>query len=153
MLWLIACSVVLIYDSVRTAQGQLAIKALRLTDQFCDAHRAKRITAEGYVGFMWGASPKISYEFSRSLNLSTCSFAALSPSQIFEELPIRVHNAHLVQMLLLDLLGETPIAPVPSASMSSSVLPTTAQVALGAAATAAVSGVPERFHDEICFTA
>jgi translation initiation factor 3 subunit H len=42
-------SVVLIYDSVRTAQGQLAIKALRLTDQFCDAHRSKRITAEGYV--------------------------------------------------------------------------------------------------------
>lgn len=41
------CSVVLIYDSVRTVQGQLAIKALRLTDQFCDAHRSKRITAEG----------------------------------------------------------------------------------------------------------
>ena len=42
-------SVVLIYDSVRTVQGQLAIKALRLTDQFCDAHRSKRISAEGYV--------------------------------------------------------------------------------------------------------
>lgn len=40
-------SVVLIYDSVRTVQGQLAIKALRLTEQFCDAHRSKRITAEG----------------------------------------------------------------------------------------------------------
>ena len=39
-------SVVLIYDGVRTAQGQLSLKALRLTDSFCDAFRSKRITAE-----------------------------------------------------------------------------------------------------------
>ena len=40
-------SVVLIYDSVRTAQGQLALKALRLTDSFRDAFRSKKIALDG----------------------------------------------------------------------------------------------------------
>ena len=40
-------SVVLIYDCVRTAQGQLALKALRLTDSFRDAFRSKKITLDG----------------------------------------------------------------------------------------------------------
>lgn len=39
-------SVLLIYDGVRTGQGQLAIKALRLSDAFCDAFRAKRISPD-----------------------------------------------------------------------------------------------------------
>ena len=68
------------------------------------------------------------------------SFAALSPSQIFEELPIRVHNSHLVQALLLDLLGEAPL-PLPVAPAAAAQV---AEVALGPAATAAIAGKPAR---------
>jgi len=39
-------SVMLIYDGVKTSQGTLSIKALRLTDAFCDAYRGKRVPAE-----------------------------------------------------------------------------------------------------------
>jgi hypothetical protein len=34
--------VLIIYDGVRTAQGQLSIKALRLSDAMCDALRGKK---------------------------------------------------------------------------------------------------------------
>ena len=70
-------SVVLIYDSVRTAQGGLSLKALRLTDGFMDSYRRKRISAE--------------------------ALAALSPSAVFEELPVKIRNPALIQALLVDI--------------------------------------------------
>jgi translation initiation factor 3 subunit H len=70
-------SVLLVYDGVRTSQGQLSIKALRLTDTFCDAYRNKRI------------------------NVDTVS--SLSSSSIFEEIPIKIRNSTLLQAFIVDL--------------------------------------------------
>ena len=125
--------VVLIYDGVRTAQGQLALKALRLTDSFCDAFRAKRITAEKCVGWQelvvcGGAVQLAAWLATRTRWLVRCvcsrqqcsantrpspptprpasrSLSSLSPSAIFEELPIRFRNSALAQALLLDIAG------------------------------------------------
>ena len=42
-------SVVIIYDGVKTAQGTLSIKALRLTDAFCDKYKGAGTGADSYA--------------------------------------------------------------------------------------------------------
>ena len=60
-------SVLLVYDTVPTAQGHLSVKALRLTDAFMDEWRAQA-------------------------RLGSEAFTRLPPSQIFEELPLKVRR-------------------------------------------------------------
>ncbi|KAI8876290.1 hypothetical protein K501DRAFT_288967 [Backusella circina FSU 941] len=72
-----AQSVVLIHDvSKSAAQGNLSIRAFRLTDTFMKAYETKKFTTESLAK------------------------AKLSFSTIFEELPVQVHNSHYVTMML-----------------------------------------------------
>ncbi|KAG1451608.1 hypothetical protein G6F56_008043 [Rhizopus delemar] len=72
-----AQSVVLIHDvSKSAAQGNLSIRAFRLTDVFMKAYEAKKFTTESLAE------------------------AKLSFSNIFEELPVQIHNSHYVTMML-----------------------------------------------------
>ncbi|KAI8889873.1 hypothetical protein K501DRAFT_328989 [Backusella circina FSU 941] len=72
-----AQSVVLIHDvSKSTAQGNLSIRAFRLTDIFMKAYESKKFTTESLAK------------------------AKLSFSNIFEELPVQIHNSHYVTMML-----------------------------------------------------
>ena len=49
----------------------------------------------------------------------SCRLTALSPSQIFEELPIRFHNPHLIQGLMLDMTdGQSASTGGPSLALS-----------------------------------
>ncbi|CAE7766550.1 eif3H, partial [Symbiodinium sp. KB8] len=85
-------AVVLIYDPAASMSGTLSLKALRLTRAFMTAFKNKAITIE-------------------SLATSTVSM-----NSVFEELPVRIRNPHLVNALLLDLqAATTPISRLPKA--------------------------------------
>eukprot|EP01135_Chromosphaera_perkinsii_P010873 Nk52_evm1s2272 gene=Nk52_evmTU1s2272 len=72
-------SVVIIYDTVKTSLGALSLKALRLSDKFMDLYRSGDFTPE-------------------SLKATKVTYA-----DIFEEIPIRIHNNHLAQALFHEL--------------------------------------------------
>eukprot|EP00127_Corallochytrium_limacisporum_P005231 Clim_evm48s201 gene=Clim_evmTU48s201 len=69
-------SVCLLYDPLRTAKGTLCLRALRLTQKFMDLYRAS----------------DFSHIAIRQANLSY--------NDIFEELPIKISNSSLMQVLL-----------------------------------------------------
>ena len=110
-------SVLLIYDGVRTAQGQLSIKALRLSDEFCSAYRSRKIGAD--------------------------SLSSLSPSAIFEELPVTIRNPFLIQAALLEMadpgsaLSLKPAEIAAAADRRAASSSVAAAVAPGGAASAA----------------
>ncbi|KAI9029878.1 hypothetical protein CLU79DRAFT_695070 [Phycomyces nitens] len=75
-----ANSVVIIHDvSKSAAQSNLSLRAFRLQDAFMKAYEAKKFTTESLAQ------------------------AKLSFSNIFEELPVKVHNSHLVTLMLHNL--------------------------------------------------
>eukprot|EP00735_Rhodelphis_limneticus_P011268 TRINITY_DN434_c0_g1::TRINITY_DN434_c0_g1_i1::g.2507::m.2507 TRINITY_DN434_c0_g1::TRINITY_DN434_c0_g1_i1::g.2507 ORF type:complete len:348 (-),score=97.74,sp/Q9C5Z2/EIF3H_ARATH/47.60/2e-96,JAB/PF01398.16/1.5e-14,Phage_HK97_TLTM/PF06120.6/0.036 TRINITY_DN434_c0_g1_i1:550-1539(-) len=76
----------LIYDPLRTAQGQLSIRAYRLTETFMKLYRL--------------------CDFSYYRVLAT----GLTSNSIYEEVPIRISNPGLVGAMLLDL-DKIPRAP------------------------------------------
>lgn len=72
-----AHSCVIIHDvSKSAAQGNLSLRAFRLTDAFMKQYESKKFTTESIAK------------------------AKLSFSSIFEELPVKVHNSHLVTLML-----------------------------------------------------
>jgi len=72
-------SVVVIYDPLKTSLGVLSLKAYRLTQQFMDVYKTQTFTKE-------------------SLNSNNLSF-----QDIFEEIPIKIHNSLLVNGFLGEL--------------------------------------------------
>jgi translation initiation factor 3 subunit H len=72
-------SVVVIYDPLKTSQGALSLKAYRLTQAFMQLYRSQTFTKE-------------------SLNR-----ANVSSHDIFEEVPIRIHNSLLSSAFLYEL--------------------------------------------------
>ncbi|MFH4982812.1 hypothetical protein AB6A40_009521 [Gnathostoma spinigerum] len=87
-------AVVLIYDPIKTRQGQLSIRAYRL------APKALEMCLEGE----W--SP------------DSVKAAGLSFENMFEELPIVIKNSHLVNVMLAELaLGTSPAAQPSSAHL------------------------------------
>jgi hypothetical protein len=73
-------SIFLVYDNVPTAQGMLSLKALRLTSAFMED---------------WGSRERLGSE----------AYTRLAPSQVFEELPLKVRNPYLVHAFLADVLS------------------------------------------------
>jgi translation initiation factor 3 subunit H len=71
--------VVIVYDSLKTSQGELAIKAYRLTDAFMDFYGSANFTQE-------------------SLASSRLAF-----NRIFEEIPIKITNSSLLKSFLFEL--------------------------------------------------
>ncbi|KAI8146613.1 hypothetical protein BJV82DRAFT_599188 [Fennellomyces sp. T-0311] len=72
-----AHSAVIIHDvSKSAAQGNLSLRAFRLTEAFMKQYESKKFTTESLAK------------------------AKLSFSNIFEELPVQVHNSHLVTLML-----------------------------------------------------
>jgi hypothetical protein len=72
-------AILLVYDAVSTSQGLLSLKALRLSEQFME-------------------------EYKSQLRLGSEAFTKLAPSAVFEELPLRVRNPHLIQAWLADMI-------------------------------------------------
>lgn len=70
-------SVLITYDPLRTSQGMLALRALRLTQPFMDIYKANSFTKE--------------------------SLKALTFEDVFEEIPIKIHNSLLTNAFLYDV--------------------------------------------------
>ena len=71
--------VVIIYDPSRTRATGIALRAFRLTDAFMRLYREGKFSIDS---------------------------VSLSSGDVFEELPIKVHNSHLSSALLLELQDE-----------------------------------------------
>ncbi|KAJ3116396.1 Eukaryotic translation initiation factor 3 subunit H [Phlyctochytrium bullatum] len=71
-----AQSVLIVYDHTRTAQGNLSLRALRLSDTFMELFKEKKFTMEALHAHK------------------------LTPSGIFESLPVRINNSFLLNALL-----------------------------------------------------
>jgi len=76
--------VCLIFDPLKTAQGNLALKALRLTDHFLTLYKGHEFTLD------------------KILKAGVCA------EDIFEEVPIQVRNSNLIKAFLLQM-DETQI--------------------------------------------
>jgi len=76
----ISKSVVLIYDPLKTSQGILALKAFRLTQAFMEIYKPNQPFTKD------------------SLTKGNISF-----QEIFEEIPIKIHNSYLVEAFLHEL--------------------------------------------------
>lgn len=72
-------SVLIVYDPLRTSQGSLSIRAIRLTQPFMELYKTQAFTKE-------------------SLTKGNISF-----DDVFEEVPVRIHNSILVNAFLGDL--------------------------------------------------
>lgn len=91
-------TILLAFDPAPTAQGLLSLKALRLTDTFMDEWRNQ--TRHGSE-----------------------AFTRLAPSSIFESLPVKIRNSHLIQLFMADLIDnkalQSPLALRPAAALTS----------------------------------
>eukprot|EP00218_Dolichomastix_sp_CCMP3274_P013735 CAMPEP_0170143702 /NCGR_PEP_ID=MMETSP0033_2-20121228/12600_1 /TAXON_ID=195969 /ORGANISM="Dolichomastix tenuilepis, Strain CCMP3274" /LENGTH=337 /DNA_ID=CAMNT_0010380169 /DNA_START=10 /DNA_END=1023 /DNA_ORIENTATION=+ len=76
--------VCIIYDPLRSAQGALSLRAIRLTEKFMDLYRDTDFTAERVLekGLSWG--------------------------DIFQEIPVTISNSALVSALMGQLAPEAP---------------------------------------------
>jgi len=72
-------SVLVIYDPLKTSQGVLSLKALRLTNKFMDLYKEQKFTKD------------------------VIARIGLSFDDIFEEIPIKIHNNLLTKALLWEL--------------------------------------------------
>lgn len=80
-------AVMIVYDNVPTANGNLSIKAVRLTNEFMEQWKTH-------------GSHKLSQE----------AFAKLVPSAVFEELRVCIHNPHLINLFLIDTAESKALA-------------------------------------------
>lgn len=72
-------SVVVVYDPFKTTRGHLALKAFRLTNEFMELYTGGDTSAGGFAKY------------------------SCDSTNIFEEIPIKVHNSHLVHGFLYEL--------------------------------------------------
>jgi len=71
--------VIVVYDPVKTVQGSLSLQAFRLTEQFMKLFQ--------------------DHEFSHE----ALTAAGMNYSEIFEEIPIKIHNSSLINALMYEL--------------------------------------------------
>ncbi|KAJ3045494.1 Eukaryotic translation initiation factor 3 subunit H [Rhizophlyctis rosea] len=82
-----AQSVVIVYDPTRTTQGNLCIRALRLSDTFMELYQSRKFTMESLIQHK------------------------LTPTSIFQSLPVKIRNSHLLSALLHDLDENASYSP------------------------------------------
>lgn len=76
--------VFLIYDPIATCKGHISLKAMRLTDNFMELYKGrKQFDGSSYI----------------------------PSTNLFEEIPIKIRNSHLIQALLADLVDAKALVP------------------------------------------
>ena len=92
-------SVCLVYDPVRTLSGSVHLKAYRLSDRFMakyKEHSEKQAADKNQHGFTESdMKPKLDYT-------NKVLEEGITIDDIFEEVPIRIHNSALVMAMLYD---------------------------------------------------
>ncbi|KND01653.1 uncharacterized protein SPPG_03450 [Spizellomyces punctatus DAOM BR117] len=89
-----AQSVVIVYDPTRTTQGNLCLRALRLCDGFMELYQNRKFTMESLI------------------------HNKLTPTSIFQSLPIKIRNSHLLTALLHELDEQISFPPSLENSLS-----------------------------------
>ncbi len=72
-------TIVLIYDVNKSVESGLSLRAYRLSEEFLSVHKTSKFTTENLIEY------NLTYE------------------NIFNELPVEIHNAHLINLLMFDL--------------------------------------------------
>lgn len=110
-------TVAIVHDVSRSSQGSLSLRAFRLSPSFMTAYKEGKFTTERYVG-----SPVIMYHRTNqnSFSLQKSNFRY---QDILLELPLQIHNSHLLTSFLHSLPS-----PVPSAEAQASQPPTLASL-------------------------
>ncbi|KAK2796301.1 hypothetical protein FQN50_009627 [Emmonsiellopsis sp. PD_5] len=106
-------TVALVHDISRSSQGALALRAFRLSPQFMTAFKENKFTGEQYAN-------ALSFQTLLRLKLSLltlCPFNRLQKSNlrfqdIFIELPVQIHNSHLLTSYLHQLPSPPPSEPL-----------------------------------------
>lgn len=81
------------YDPFQTSKGRLVLQAFRLSDEFMKVY-----SPSGSSFAQLDGKVKFSYEEFNKLGLDSCD--------IFQQVPIKVHNSHLVHGFLYELREE-----------------------------------------------
>lgn len=72
------------YDPIATCKGHISLKAMRLTDTFMELYKNRRhFDGSSYI----------------------------PSTNLFEEIPIKIRNSHLIQALLVDLVDAKTLVP------------------------------------------
>lgn len=87
-------SVCLVYDPVRTSTGSVHLKAYRLTDRFMAKYK-QHLESNEHGFTEQDIRPKFDYS-------GKCLDEGVTIEDIFEEVPIRIHNSTLVNAMLYD---------------------------------------------------
>ena len=95
-------AVTLVHDVSRSSQGPLSLRAFRLSPQFMTAFKENKFTAEKYVPSFFSLHEYM-YTDGRSLQKSN-----LRHSDIFVELPVTIHNSHLLTTYLHQIPTTAP---------------------------------------------
>ncbi|RMD41130.1 hypothetical protein DV735_g3997, partial [Chaetothyriales sp. CBS 134920] len=90
-------TVALVYDVSRSAQGLLSLRAFRLSPQFMAAFKENKFTTE---------------------NLQK---SGLKYSDILQELPIQIHNSHLITTFLNQIPASLKSGPLPAPTSAAAV--------------------------------
>mmetsp|Transcript_11793 Transcript_11793/g.27407 ORF Transcript_11793/g.27407 Transcript_11793/m.27407 type:complete len:343 (-) Transcript_11793:36-1064(-) len=93
-------SVCLVYDPVRTSSGSVYLKAYRLTDKFMAKYK-QHIENNSHGFTEADLKPKFRDDYSGKILEE-----GISTDEIFEEVPIRIHNSALVSAMLYDWVCE-----------------------------------------------
>jgi len=78
--------VVLIFDPLQTSNGSLSLRAFRLSDTFVDVYKRGQFTSESFAQM------------------------DIQSENILEEIPIHIHNSHLVGALLTDFDSQAQVS-------------------------------------------
>ena len=119
-------AVLVVYDNLRTSQGHLSLRALRLSDSAMTAYRNAHADAVRN-----NRGSQMDEERLTKFVLSSDAFATVQPSTLFEELPVKIHNPHLIQALLVDLVDRKSLRPLPSKGLAGGNVAATSTVFAG----------------------
>lgn len=95
-------TVALVHDVSRSAQGSLSLRAFRLSAKFMAAFKENKFTSEEYVQCPGHSPNEISRISNTDMNPSLQKSNMRHPD-IFEELPVKLHNSHLITSFLHQL--------------------------------------------------
>ncbi|XP_018648703.1 Mername-AA168 protein (M67 family) [Schistosoma mansoni] len=94
-------SVLLTYDPTRTSRGQIGLKAYRLSDDVL----AARSEAEDRFRLMGHKGPEVPWECEAASSVGRSSF-----TRVLEEIPVVIHNSHLVNILLTEIVDNQELS-------------------------------------------
>ena len=93
-------TVALVFDSAKSSQGSLSLKAYRLSPSFMTAYKEGKFTTERYV---FRLKPLIQIYMVLTFCLLSLQKSNFRYQDILVELPVQIHNSHLLTSFLHQL--------------------------------------------------